>query len=97
MILIVQTLWAENIPSTTDVASLNAFGRNEIEVCAYFIGTSSHCVFSNTIQNELAADGVSGPVLGLVLDYLTEHYHTGKDIHEVRPLNGLKAMPSEIT
>jgi hypothetical protein len=31
--------------------------------CAYFIGTSSHCVFSNTIQNlrvpdqELAADG----------------------------------------
>jgi hypothetical protein len=48
-------------------------------------------------DQELAADGVSGPVLGLALDYLTGHYHTGKDIHEVRPLNGLKAMPSEIT
>jgi hypothetical protein len=59
--------------------------------CAYFIGTSSHCVFSNTIQNELAAYGVSGPVLGLALDYLTGHYHIGKDIHEVRPLNGLKS------
>jgi hypothetical protein len=28
----VQTLWAEKIPSTTDVASLNTFRRNEIEV-----------------------------------------------------------------
>jgi hypothetical protein len=39
------------IQSTTDAGSLNTFGRNEIESCAYFIGTSSHCVFSNTIQN----------------------------------------------
>src|SRR5215472_3706291 len=30
--LLRQTLWAEKIPSTTDVASLNIFGRNEIEV-----------------------------------------------------------------
>jgi hypothetical protein len=27
------------------------FRRNENRSCAYFIGTSSHCVFSNTIQN----------------------------------------------
>jgi hypothetical protein len=47
----VQTLWAEKIQSTTDAGSLNTFGRNEIEVDAYLIGTSSHCVFSNTIQN----------------------------------------------
>jgi len=45
------TLCAEKIQSTTDAGSLNAFGRNEIENCAYFIGTSSHCVFSNTIRN----------------------------------------------
>jgi hypothetical protein len=49
--LVVQTLWAEKIQSTTDAGSLNTFGRNEIEVAVYFIGTSSHCVFSNTIQN----------------------------------------------
>src|SRR5262249_30516379 len=30
--LLRQTLWAEKIPSTTDVAPLNTFGRNEIEV-----------------------------------------------------------------
>src|SRR5262249_62409712 len=31
-ILVVQTVWAENIQSTTDAGSLNTFGRNEIEV-----------------------------------------------------------------
>src|SRR5262245_5801811 len=30
--LVMQTLWAEKIQSTTDAGSLNAFGRNEIEV-----------------------------------------------------------------
>src|SRR5262249_13317555 len=30
--LVVQTLWAEKIQSTTDARSLNTFGRNEIEV-----------------------------------------------------------------
>jgi hypothetical protein len=30
--LVVQTQWAEKIQSTTDAGSLNAFGRNEIEV-----------------------------------------------------------------
>src|SRR5262249_1738653 len=30
--LVVQTLWAEKIQSTTDAGSLNTFGRNEIEV-----------------------------------------------------------------
>jgi len=49
--LVVQTLWAEKIQSTTDAGSLNTFGRNEIEAAPNFIGTSSHCVFSNTIQN----------------------------------------------
>src|SRR5215813_10292877 len=29
--LVVQTLWAEKIQSTTDAGSLNTFGRNEIE------------------------------------------------------------------
>ena len=32
MLLVVQTLWAEKIQSTTDAGSLNTFGRNEIEV-----------------------------------------------------------------
>src|SRR5215471_5660236 len=30
--LVVQTLWAKKIQSTTDAGSLNTFGRNEIEV-----------------------------------------------------------------
>jgi hypothetical protein len=30
--LVVQTLWAEKIQSTTDAGSLNTFDRNEIEV-----------------------------------------------------------------
>jgi hypothetical protein len=33
--LVVQTLWAEKIQSTTDAGSLNTFGRNEIEVAAF--------------------------------------------------------------
>src|SRR5215475_9562068 len=41
----------QKIQSTTDAGSLNTLGRNENRSCAYFIGTSSHCVFSNTIQN----------------------------------------------
>ena len=31
-ILVVQTVWADKIQSTTDARSLNTFGRNEIEV-----------------------------------------------------------------
>jgi hypothetical protein len=30
--LVVQTLWANKIQSTTDAGALNTFGRNEIEV-----------------------------------------------------------------
>src|SRR5262249_19676129 len=30
--LVVQTVWAEKLQSTTDAGSLNTFGRNEIEV-----------------------------------------------------------------
>jgi len=43
----------EKIQSTTYAGTLNTFGRNEIEVTPNFIGTFSHCVFSNTIQNLL--------------------------------------------
>jgi hypothetical protein len=60
--LVVQTLWVEKNQSITDAGSLNTFGRNEIEVDAYFIGTSSHCVFSNTIQNFLFRTKNSPPM-----------------------------------
>ena len=87
MILVVQTLWAEKIPSTTDVASLNTFGRNEIEV-APISSALLRIACLVILYKTNSADGVSGPVWGLALDYLTGHYHIGKDIHEVRPLNG---------
>src|SRR5215813_6378372 len=72
------TLWAEKIPSTTDVASLNTFGRNEIEVAlissallriACLVILYKSCRLPD---QELAADGVSGPVCGLALDYLSK-------------------------
>jgi hypothetical protein len=39
--LVVQTLWAEKIRSTTDAGSLNTFGRNEIEVAPISSALSS--------------------------------------------------------
>src|SRR5215471_17182777 len=45
------SMGGQKIQSTTDAGSLNTLGRNENRSCAYFISTSSHCVFSNTIQN----------------------------------------------
>ena len=89
--LVVQTLWAEKIQSTTDAGSLNTFGRNEIEVApisSALLRIACLVILYKTPDQELAADGVSGPVWGLALDYLTGIYHIGKDIHEVRPLNG---------
>ena len=68
MILVVQTLWAEKIQSTTDVASLNAFGRNEIEVApisSALLRIACLVILYKTGRvpdQELAADGVSGPV-----------------------------------
>ena len=67
MILVVQTLWAEKIPSTTDVASLNTFGRNEIEVApisSALLRIACLVILYKTCvpDQELAADGVSGPV-----------------------------------
>ena len=76
--LVVQTLWAEKIQSTTDAGSLNTFGRNEIEVApissallriACLVILYKTCPFRT---KKLAADGVSGPVCGLALDYLSK-------------------------
>jgi len=66
LILVVQTLWAEKIPSTTNVAPLNTFGRNEIEVApissALLRIVCLAILYKTLPDQELAADGVSGPV-----------------------------------
>src|SRR5262249_4411486 len=72
------TLWAEKFQSTTDAGSLNTFGRNEIEVAP--ISSALHRIACLVIlyktcrfpDQELAADGVSEPVCGLALDYLSK-------------------------
>ena len=66
--LVVQTLWAEKIQSTTDAGSLNTFGRNEIEVApisSALLRIACLVILYKTCRvpdQELAADGVSGPV-----------------------------------
>ena len=68
--LVVQTtLWAEKkIQSTTDAESLNTFGRNEIEVApisSALLRIACLVILYKTCRvpdQELAADGVSGPV-----------------------------------
>src|SRR5215471_15754683 len=62
--LVVQTLWAEKIQSTTDAGSLNTFGRNEIEVApissALFRIACLVILYTKlSVDQELAADGVS--------------------------------------
>src|SRR5262249_43618076 len=66
--LVVQTLWAEKIQSTTDAGSLSTFGRNEIEVApissalpriACFVILYKTC---RVPDQELADDGASGSV-----------------------------------
>ena len=86
-----QTLWAEKIRSTTDVASLNAFSRNEIEVALIswaLLRIACLVILYKAPQpmgyQDRYEDSRSTTYLGI-------------NIHEVRPLNGLKAMPSEIT
>lgn len=65
--LVVQTLWAEKIQSTTDAGSLNTFGRNEIEVApisSALLRIACLVILYKTCRvpdQELAADGVSGP------------------------------------
>jgi hypothetical protein len=65
--LVVQTLWAEKIQSTTDAGSLNTFGRNEIEVApisSVLLRIACLVILYKTCRvpdQELAADGVSGP------------------------------------
>ena len=66
--LVVQTLWVEKIQSTTDAGSLNTFGRNEIEVApisSALLRIACLVILYKTCRvpdQELAADGVSGPV-----------------------------------
>jgi hypothetical protein len=67
--LVVQaTLWAEKIQSTTDAGLLNTFGRNEIEVApisSALLRIACLVILYKTCRvpdQELAADGVSGPV-----------------------------------
>ena len=66
--LVVQTLWAEKIQSTTDAGSLNTFGRNEIEVAPISsapLRIACLVILYKTCRvpdQELADDGVSGPV-----------------------------------
>ena len=66
--LVVQTLWAEKNQSTTDAGSLNTFDRNEIEVApisSALLRIARLVILYKTCRvpdQELAADGVSGPV-----------------------------------
>ena len=58
--LVVQTLWAEKIQSTTDVGSLNTFGRNEMEVApisSALLRIACLVILYETCHVELAADG----------------------------------------
>src|SRR5215469_10182801 len=61
--LVVQTLWAEKIQSTTDAGSLNTFGRNEIEVApisSALLRIACLVILYKTCRvsgQELAADG----------------------------------------
>jgi hypothetical protein len=61
--LVVQTLWAEKIQSTTDAGSLNTFGRNQIEVApisSALLRISCLVILNKTCRvpdQELAADG----------------------------------------
>src|SRR5262245_20735677 len=75
--LVVQTLWAEKIQSTTDAGSLNTFGRNEIEVAPI-----SSALLRIACLVILYKTPYSGPrtgsrwgyqaVWGLALDYLSK-------------------------
>ena len=64
-LLVVQTLWAKKIQSTTDAGSLNTFGQNEIEVApisSALLRTACLVILYETCRvpdQELAADGVS--------------------------------------
>ena len=63
--LVVQTVWAEKIQSTTDAGSLNTFGRNEIEVVpisSALLRIACLVILNKTgrvSDQELAADRVS--------------------------------------
>src|SRR5262249_49121529 len=65
--LVVQTLWAEKIQSTTDARSLNTFGRNEIEVApissALLRIACLVILYKTWFRTELAADGCQDRVM----------------------------------
>ena len=73
--LVVQTVWAEKIQSTTDAGSLNIFGRNEIEVApisSALLRIACLVILYKTCRvpdQELAADGIR---TGFALDYLSK-------------------------
>src|SRR6516165_8798336 len=70
------SMGGQKIQSTTDAGSLNTFGRNEIEVVlisSALLRIACLVILYKTCRvpdQELAADGVSGPVCGLALNYL---------------------------
>ena len=74
--LVVQTLWAEQIQSTTDAGSLNTFGRNEIEVAP--ISSALLCIACLVIiyktcrvpDQELAADVPVAAVREVLIDFM---------------------------
>src|SRR5262249_44687240 len=72
------SMGGQKIQSITDAGSLNTFGRNEIEVApisSALLRIVCLVILYKTARvpdQELAADGVSGPVSGLALDYLSK-------------------------
>src|SRR5262245_50319454 len=75
--LVVQTLWAEKIQSTTDAKSLNTFGRNEIEVApissALLRIACLVILYKTWFRNRTRSRwGVRTGLCGLALDYLSK-------------------------
>ena len=63
-------LWAEKIPSTTDVASLNTFGRNEIEVApisSALLRIACLVILYKTNSQPMALAAVSTPIVSRFL------------------------------
>jgi hypothetical protein len=78
LLLVVQTLWADKIQSTTDAGSLNTFARNEIDVApisSALLRIACLVILYKTCRlpdQELAADGYQDRYAwGLALAYLS--------------------------
>ena len=74
--LVVQTLWAEKIQSTTDAGSLNTFGRNEIEaapISSALLRIACVVILYKTCRvpdQELAADVLVAAVREVLIDFM---------------------------